>query len=192
MPTTAESVARILESAEGKDPTAAAQLLPLLYDELRHLARARLKGSPAGISLRPTELVHEAYLRLVGSEDPGWNSRNHFFSAAAQAMRNILVDRARSRSRLKRGGGRKREHVDDLDLAIEPPSDDVLALDEALKALEQSDPQKARIATLHCFCGLSQPEIATILGVSLSTVEREWRFTRALLHVQLSDNSPPS
>lgn len=190
MATTPETVTRILNSAGPEDVHAAAELLPLLYDELRHLAKARLRAAPPGATLQPTELVHEAYLRLVGSSDPGWNSRNHFFSAAAQAMRNILVDRARRHGRIKHGGGRKRENADEIDLAIEPPSDDVLALDEALRALEQSDPQKARIATLHCFCGLKQSEIATILGVSLSTVEREWRFTRALLHLQLSEKPP--
>lgn len=190
METSAESVTRILNSAGSKDPRAAAELLPLLYDELRRLARARLRGAQAGTTLQPTELVHEAYLRLIGTSDPGWNSRNHFFSAAALAMRNILVDRARSKARVKRGGGRKRVEADDLDLAIEAPSDDVMALDEALRKLEQTDPEKARIALLHCFCGMTHEEIASVLGVSLSTVEREWRFTRALLHVQLSDKTP--
>jgi RNA polymerase sigma factor (TIGR02999 family) len=187
MASAAESVTRILHRAGPDDPRAAAELLPLLYEELRRLARSRLRGALPGTTIQPTELVHEAYMRLVGSQDPGWNSRNHFFAAAAQAMRNILVERARSKSTLKRGAGRRRVDPEDVDLAIEPPSDDVLALDEALTRLEQADPQKARIALLHCFCGMTQEEIASAIGVSLSTVEREWRFTRALLHAQLSD-----
>ncbi|HWL94644.1 MAG TPA: ECF-type sigma factor [Phycisphaerae bacterium] len=192
MNSTAESVTRILSTAEPHDPQTAAELLPLLYEELRRLARARLRGALPGTTIQPTELVHEAYLRLVGNHDPGWNGRNHFFGAAAQAMRNILVDRARSKATAKRGGGRQRVDAEEIDLAIEPPSDDVLALDEALRNLEKLDPQKSRIALLHCFCGMTHEEIASTLDVSLSTVEREWRFTRALLHAQLSDRSLPA
>jgi RNA polymerase sigma factor (TIGR02999 family) len=160
------------------------------------LAQARLRGAPAGTRLQPTELVHEAYLRLFrrpvtpaeGSET-AWNSRGHFFTAAAQAMRNILVEQARRKASLKRGGGGRRQPLHEQDLAIEPPADDVLFLDELLTELERGDPRKARLVLLHCFSGLTLEETASALGVSLATVEREWRFTRALLQARFEDGA---
>lgn len=182
-----EPVTQMLNAAAAGDERAAATLLPLLYDELRRLARARMAGSAPGTTLQPTALVHEAYLRLVGHEDPGWNSRGHFFAAAARAMRNILVEQARRKGSLKRGGDRRRMVTDEADLAIDAPADDVLALDEALTQLEKTDVRKAQIVSLHWFCGLTLEDTAASLGVSLATVEREWRFTKALLRTLLSE-----
>ncbi len=183
-----ETVTKMLNAAAAGDARAAADLLPLIYDELRSIARARL-GNCDGQTLQPTALVNEAYLRLFGARAPTWSNRGHFFAAAAQTMRNILVDQARQKASLKRGGGRERVPEEDWAVAIEPPADDVLALDEALRELERSDSRKAQLVLLHCFCGLSLPETASILELSLSTVEREWRFARALLRLRLEDES---
>ncbi|MGE0479780.1 MAG: sigma-70 family RNA polymerase sigma factor [Phycisphaerae bacterium] len=182
----AEHVTRILRSAADGDERAAAELLPLVYDELRSLARAQLARLPRGNTLQPTVLVHEAYLRLVGALDPGWNGRGHFFGAAAQAMRQVLVDQARRKFAEKRGGGRQRVPLDDADLPIAPPTEDLLALDEALTELEQADPRKARVVMLRYFAGLTAEETAEALGLSVPTVDREWRFARLLLHARLS------
>lgn len=178
---------RILADAGQGDRQAAAQLLPLVYDELRKLAQARLAAQPPGATLQPTALVHEAYIKLVGGADPGWDSRAHFFGAAAQAMRNILVDQARRKSSLKRGGGAQR--VDEFEMAIEEPPLDMLALDEALTELERQDERKARIVMLHYFGGLTLDETAAALGISVPTVQREWRFTRSLLFTRLGGDS---
>jgi RNA polymerase sigma factor (TIGR02999 family) len=177
----------VLQAAGQGDRQAAADVLPLVYDELRRLAQSYLAKTPPGNSLQATALVHEAYLRLVGNEDPGWEGRRHFFGAAAQAMRNILVEQARRKGALKRGKGLNRVDVADADLAIEPPSADVVALSEALTHLEKSDARKAELVMLHHFAGLTLEETAATMGVSLSTVEREWRFTRALLYSRLVD-----
>ncbi len=188
MAATTESVTRLLNAAAAGVPGSSQELLALIYDELRGLARARMRGAPADATLRPTELVHEAYLRLFGWPAPGseaWNSRGHFFTAAAQAMRNILVDQARRKASLKRGGDRKQVALDEPDLAFEAPSQDVLAVDDLLRRLERTDPSKATLVLLHCFSGLALEETAAAMGVSLSTVEREWRFTRALLKSRL-------
>ncbi len=182
-----DDITRILRVAGAGDPRAAADLLPLLYDELRSLAKARLAKSPPGNTLQPTALVHEAYLRLVGNQDPGWNSKGHFFAAAAQAMRNILVDQARRKNAQKRSGGEQRLEMAAEHLAIEPPKEDLLALNEALTELERIDPRKAEIVMLHYFAGLTLPETAESLGISLSNVTREWRAARALLHTQMAD-----
>jgi RNA polymerase sigma factor (TIGR02999 family) len=146
--------------------------------------------TPPGNTLQPTALVHEAYLRLVGREDPGWSSRGHFFAAAAQAMRHILVEQARRKGRQKHGGGRRRLDVDDVDLAIESPVEDMLALDEALSRLRESDKRKADVVMLRYFAGLTIEETAKMLGVSEPTVERDWRFARALLYDQLTPPEP--
>lgn len=180
-----EQLTRTLQAASEGDPHAAEQLLPLVYDELRRLARSRLAKTPPGTTIQPTALVHDAYLRLVGDKDPGWNSRGHFFGAAAKAMRNILVDRARRKASLKRGGDQQRVDIDVAELSIQEPPEDVLALDEALKELEQADSRKAQVVMLHYFAGLTLKETAEALGVSLPTVERDWRFTRALLFTKL-------
>lgn len=179
------SVTQVLKAASQGDAKAAAELLPLVYSELRRLARAQMAKTPAGNTLQPTALVHEAYLRLVGKDDPSWKSRGHFFGAAAQAMRQILVEQARRKASRKHGGGRKRVGVDEVEPAIEPPAEDLLALDEALQRLEQADPRLGKIVSLRYFAGLTSEETAAALGCSLRTVEREWRFIRTFLYAQL-------
>ena len=173
----------MLSAAAAGDRKAASDLLPMVYDELRRLARARLAREPAGATLQPTALVHEAYMRLVGTRDPGWDSVAHFFGAASQAMRNVLVDQARRRASLKRGGDSSR--VSDFEFAIEPPNEDILALDEALTELEKEDPRKAKVVMLHYFGGLTLEETAAAMGISAPTVQRDWRFTRSLLFARL-------
>jgi RNA polymerase sigma factor (TIGR02999 family) len=177
----------LLHAAEQGDPSAAAEILPLVYGELRRLAQAYLAKAPPGNTFQATALVHEAYVRMVGNEDPGWQGRRHFFGAAARAMRNILVDQARRKAAHKHGGGQKRIDIDAADLPLEGPSEDILALHEALAKLEQVDPRKAEIVMLHHFAGLTLEETAEAMGVSLSTAEREWRFTRSLLYAELSE-----
>ncbi len=176
----------LLEAVENGEPSAAEELLPLVYDELRRVAHAFLAKTPPGNTFQATALVHEAYLRLIGNQDPGWQGRRHFFGAAARAMRNILVDQARRKATHKRGKDQKRIDIEDGDLPIDPPSDDILALNEALARLERTDPQKAELVMLHYFAGLTMVETAQAMRVSLSTVEREWRFTRALLFSQIA------
>ncbi len=179
------ALTRVLHAAIAGDRQAAAELFPLVYDELRKLARSRMAGSPPGTTLQPTALVHEAYLKLVGRGDPGWDSRAHFFGAAAQAMRNILVDQARRKGSLKRGGDRKRVDSDGFELAIEPMGEDILALDEALTELEGQDERKCRVVMLHYFGGLTFEETAAAMGISVPTVQREWRFTRSWLYARM-------
>ncbi len=180
-------VTRLVRAAGDGDSKAAAELLPLVYAELRRLAQARLAKTPPGNTLQPTALVHEAYVRLIGSGDPGWDSRGHFFAAAAQAMRQILVEQARRKATVKHGGGRQRIELEDVDAILEPPREDVLALDEALQRLEALDPRKGKIVLLRYFAGLTDTEVAAALEVSTATVEREWRFARALLFTLLSN-----
>jgi RNA polymerase sigma factor (TIGR02999 family) len=184
-------VTRILSAIEQGDPHAASQLLPLVYDELRRLAAQQLASEKPGQTLQATALVHEAYLRLVGNgEEPHWNSRGHFFAAAAQAMRNILVDNARRKRRTKHGGG---QHRVELDEALPAPPDDaegLLALDEALSRLAAEDPEAARIVHLRYFAGLSVEEAAQALGISRASAYRQWTFARAWLLQALSDSEP--
>lgn len=184
-----ERVTLILQSLGKGDAESAARLLPLVYEELRSLARARLARTPPGNTLQATALVHEAYMKLVGEADPGWDGRAHFFGAAAQAMRDILVDQARRKGSLKRGGDRKRIAADAPEaepLAIDPPAEDVLALDEALRKLEAEDARKGQVVALRFFAGLTNEEISVALGVSLPTVERDWRFARAWLQREMN------
>jgi RNA polymerase sigma factor (TIGR02999 family) len=181
--------ARVLGAAAVGDRKAAAELLPLVYEALRKLAGARLASLPPGSTLQPTALVHEAYMKLVGGGDPGWESRAHFFGAAARAMRHILVDQARRKASLKRGGAAKRVEMEDL--AIEAPSEDIEALDEALAELERQDERKARIVMLHYFAGLTLEDTAASLGISLTTLQREWRFTRRLLFLRMKGQDQP-
>lgn len=183
-------VTQMLRQAGAGDPRAAADLLPLVYAELRKLAQARMAKTPPGNTLQPTALVHEAYMRMIGSDDPSWNSRGHFFAAAAQAMRQILVEQVRRKSSLKRGGEYHRVDVDADELSIAMPSEDILALDEALKKLEVDDPRKAKLVNLRFFAGLTMDEAAEALGISVPTAERDWRFVKALLHTQLSNKTP--
>jgi RNA polymerase sigma factor (TIGR02999 family) len=176
-------VTQILNAIAEGDPSAASQLLPLVYDELRKLAAHRLAHQTPGQTLEPTALVHEAYLRLVG--DPAgsdWDSRGHFFAAAAEAMRRILVENARRKGRRKHGGGLTRRDLDDAEaVAVPETHEDLLALDEALTRLASTDPQAARLVELRYFAGLSIPEAAKALGVSPRTADRLWAFARAWL-----------
>jgi RNA polymerase sigma factor (TIGR02999 family) len=164
----------------------AGELLPLLYRELKELARRRLANEPPGQTLQATALVHEVYLRLVGERDPGWDGRSHFFGAAAEAMRRILVERARAKARLKRGGGCKRLELGDVALVSDEPGEDIHALDEALTRLEAHSARKARLVELLHFAGLTLEEAASVLGISPSTAKSDWRFARAWLHRELS------
>jgi RNA polymerase sigma factor (TIGR02999 family) len=176
-------VTRVLSAIQQGDPSAASQLLPLVYDELRKLAAHRLAHQTPGQTLQPTALVHEAYLRLVGGpEGSDWDSRRHFFAAAAEAMRRILIDRARDRHRLKRGGGWRRLRLDPIDLSVEEPPDDLLALDEALERLAREDPPCAELVKLRFFAGLTLAEAASALGVARRTADRYWAFARSWLY----------
>ena len=182
------TLTRLLLDARGGDGTAAAQLLPLLYDELRRLARSQMSGERADHTLQPTALVHEAYLRLLG-DGPGqhWASRAHFFSAAAQAMGRILVEHARARSRLKRGGPERRQlPLSVLDLAAEEQDpDQILAVEDAVCRLEEQSPDVARVVRLRFYAGLSVEETAAVLNTSVRTVYRDWTYARAWLAREL-------
>lgn len=189
MVVTSNSVTKLLNIAAGGDPAAANELLMVIYEELHRLARARMARLGPGEILQATELVSETYLRLFGKSHPEWNSRGHFFTAAAQVMRDILVEQARRRGSRKRGGGWKRQELYERELTVGPPAQDVLALDELMAQLERSDPRKARLVLLRCFSGLSLEECAAAMDLSLSTIEREWRFTRAFLKSKLEDRA---
>jgi RNA polymerase sigma factor (TIGR02999 family) len=178
-------VTQILTAAAAGDPRAAAELLPLVYDELRALAAVRLVGEPPGQTLQPTALVHEAYLRLVGGGQPdGWSGRGHFFAAAAEAMRRILIEQARRKNADKRGGQWTRVALERANPAVAPP-DELLALDEALERLTRHDPVAGQIVKLRYYAGLSVDQAAVALGISLATAYRHWAFGRAWLHGQL-------
>jgi RNA polymerase sigma factor (TIGR02999 family) len=180
-------VTRILSAIEQGDPRAAEQLLPLVYNELRRLAARMMACEAPGQTLQATGLVNEAYLRLVGVHDPDWNGRGHFFAAAAEAMRHILVDNARRKRRVKHGGGRRRVPLDDVLPAGQTTDDDLLALDEALDRLAAEDPEAARVVQLRYFAGLSVEEAAKSLGISRATAYRQWSFARAWLLEELAD-----
>ena len=176
-------VSRVLSAIEHGDPTAAEQLLPLVYDELRRLAAVRLAREKPGQTLEATALVHEAYLRLVDQDRPQqWGGRAHFFAAAAEAMRRILVERARRKRSRKRGGGLVRHDLDEVELSITGLGDDLLALDEALTRLAAQDPVKARLVELRHFAGLTLEQAAKALGLSNTTAHRYWNYARAWLH----------
>ena len=181
-------VTQILSQIESGDQTAAEQLLPLIYDELRKVAAAKMSSEAKGHTLQPTALVHEAYLHLVsGKGAKTWQSRGHFFAAAAIAMRRILVDSARKKQRLKRGGQLKKSPIDDFELFDEQlPLEDLLALEESLLKLEQVDPQKAQLVQLRFFAGLDYQEAGELLGISVATAKRHWRYARAWLRQEMS------
>ena len=181
-------VTRILSAIEQGDPHAAAQLLPLVYDELRKLAAARMAEERADHTLQPTALVHEAYLRLVECAKPhaSWDSRGHFFAAAAEAMRRILIDRARERLAVKRGGDRKRVPLEEVDPPAGTPPEDLLALDEALEQLTRLDPTAGQLVKLRYFAGLSVEQAAASLNLATATAYRHWTFARAWLHRELA------
>jgi RNA polymerase sigma factor (TIGR02999 family) len=176
-------VTRILGAIEQGDPQAAEQLLPLVYDELRKLAAQRLAGEGPSHTLEPTALVHEAYLKLVGPDaQRPWNGRVHFFAAAAEAMRRILIDHARRKHRTRRGGGRKRVELQDVDAVAASEADELLALDEALTQLAAADARKAELVRLRYFAGLTLEQAADLLGISRATAARHWAFARAWLY----------
>ena len=178
-------VTKIIHAIEAGDPHAAAQLLPLVYDELRGLAAQRLAQEKPGHTLEPTALVHEAYIRLVGDGSGlHWDHRGHFFAAAAEAMRRILVDAARRKQAIRHGGGRRRVPLQDQE-HVAQLSDDVLALDEALTRFAAEEPAKAELVKLRFFAGLSTPEAASALGISLASAERWWAFARTWLFSEL-------
>lgn len=183
-------VTQILRAACAGDRQAAENLLPLVYDELRALAKSRLRHVPPGNTLQPTALVHEAYIKAVGEADPGWDGRGHFFAAAACAMRNILVDQARRKAAMKHGGGIGRADLTPDLLPIDAPAADMLALDQALERLERDDPRKAQVVMLRFFAGLTSEQCAQVMGISTPTVERDWRFARSWLARELGEDHP--
>lgn len=179
-------ITQLMDAAAEGDRQAAAELLPLVYDELRHLAAARLAKESPGQTLQPTALVHEAYLRLVGSEDVSrWANRAHFFAAAAEAMRRILVDAARRKQREKHGGDRTRVDLDSAEPMAPDPRFDLIALDDALTRLAVEDPQAARLVELRHFGGMTIPEVARTLAISPRTADRIWAYARAWLHREM-------
>jgi RNA polymerase sigma factor (TIGR02999 family) len=180
------------ESVQG-EPRPARELLPLVYDELRRLAAQRLAREAPGQTLQATALVHEAYLRLVGSQpDRPWDGRGHFFAAAAEAMRRILVENARRRHRLKRGGNRARVDLQKAEPTAPETDDDLLALDEGLDRLAKQDPIKAQLVQLRVFAGLTVVQAAEILGLSKSTADRYWAYARAWLRVEIAGRDAPT
>ncbi len=181
-------ITRILSAIELGDPQAAGQLLPLVYDELRKLAARRIAREAPGITLQATALVHEAYLRLVApGPDVPWNSRGHFFAAAAEAMRRILVDEARRKRAGKRSSGRRRVDLDRVDAVADAPPDDLFDLDEALEDLGRRDPEAGQLVKLRVFAGLSVEEAAEVLGLSRASAYRQWTFARAWLRCRLAN-----
>jgi RNA polymerase sigma factor (TIGR02999 family) len=181
-------VTRLLNQAKEGDCAASASLLPLVYEQLRRLAKQKMKGERPDQTLQATALVHEAYVRLVDQTMPQeWNGRGHFFAAAAEAMRRILVDNARRRGRIKRGGDRQRAPFDEMQLTVNDPPDELLALDEALTKLAERHPQKAELVKLRYFAGLTMNEAAGALDISPSTADRDWAFARAWLYRTMKD-----
>jgi RNA polymerase sigma factor (TIGR02999 family) len=181
-----DDVTHILAAIEQGDPNAAARLWPLVYDELRRLAGAQVAREAAGHSLNATALVHEAYLRLAGETGAGFANRRHFFFAAARAMRQILVENARAKGRVKRGGDRRREHPDLDAVAADGPAEEVLVLHDALEQFAARDPLKARLVELRFFAGLTLEQAAACLDISLSTADRAWRYARAWLSAAMA------
>lgn len=177
-------VTQLLDAIGRNDSQATAQLLPLVYEELRRLARAHMANERKEHTLEPTALVHEAYMRLIGSADPGWDGRGHFFAAAAEAMRRILIEHARAKNAQKRGGQLERVPLDEFPMLVLPCDnvDDLLALDEAIERLAQEDPGKAELVKLLYFAGLNLDEAAAAQGISRTSAYRHWQFARAWLH----------
>ncbi|MEM7231764.1 MAG: sigma-70 family RNA polymerase sigma factor [Planctomycetota bacterium] len=192
-------VTKILDAIQEGDPQAADELLPLVYDELRKLAAQRMREEGSAHTLQATALVHEAYLRLVGPDSgeneeprPKWDGKGHFFSAAAQAMRRILIDHARKKHAAKRGGSGKRFTLEDADLTIDNPPSELLDLDDALNRLAAEDQMKADLVQLWFFAGLSLKEAGAVLGISSSTADRYWAYARAMLYHDLNRGSEDS
>jgi RNA polymerase sigma factor (TIGR02999 family) len=183
-------VTRILSAVEGGDSEAAERLLPLVYDELRKLAASRLAQEKPGQTLQATALVHEAYLRLVGEHDPGWDGRGHFFAAAAEAMRRILVDNARRKAGPKAGGGLNRVESPAFEPAAAGPRLDLIALDEALTELEARDARKANLVRLRFFAGLTIEQAAEALGISVATANNDWSYAKSWLRLAMGGEGP--
>ncbi len=179
----------ILEAAKNGDREAAEKLLPLTYEELRRIAGRMMAGERAGHTLQPTALIHEAYLRLAGpeGEQPDWECRAHFFTAAAEAMRWILIDHARRKLAMKRGGDQVRTTLDEAEFETEHPPEELIAVDEAVKKLEAENPKAAEVVKLRYFAGMTVPEAATVLGISPRTIDRTWQGAKAWLFRELSD-----
>jgi RNA polymerase sigma factor (TIGR02999 family) len=189
-PPAMNEVTRVLSAIEAGDPHAAEQLLPLVYEELRKLAAQKLAQEKPGQTLEATALVHEAYLRLVDVEKAQhWDSRGHFFAAAAEAMRRILIDQARRKQSQRQGSGRKRQPLEGVEIAVPEPSLDVLAINDALERFEKADPLKASLVKLRYFTGLTIPEAAEALGISSTTADRYWAYARAWLHAELKKDT---
>jgi len=182
-------VTEILAVVGSGDPQAAEKLLPLVYEELRKLAAYRMAQEPAGHTLQPTALVHEAWMRLTGDESARFEGRRHFFAAAAEAMRRILIDRARQKRSLKRGGGAERVNLDDLQMAVAADDETVLVVDEALQKLTKEDPESAEFIKLRFFAGLTNAEAAQALGIPERTARRNWSFARAWLYREIRQQS---
>jgi len=178
-------VTRILEAAQNGDPTAAEQLLPLVYEELRRLAAHKMANEAAGQTLQPTALVHEAWLRLVGNQEQQWNGRAHFFGAAAEAMRRILIENARRKGAQRHGGGKARLDVHEIEIAAPAKDEELLALSDALEKFAVRDKQKAELVKLRYFVGLTTEEAAQVLGISVPTADRWWNFSRAWLYEEI-------
>lgn len=182
-------VTRLLEAIDQGDPRASEELLPLVYEELRRLAAAKLSQERPGQTIQATALVHEAYLRLVGGDkSPQWDSRWHFFAAAAESMRRIILNRARDKRRLKRGGEWRRVDLDRIEASLGDEDDEIVQLAEALEELEREDAEAAQVVKLRFFAGLKHREVATALGISLRTAERQWAFAQAWLYERLRPN----
>ena len=186
MSVTANEVTTILAAIRRGDEKAADRLLPAVYDRLRRLAQQMMAQEKPGQTLQATALVHEAYLRLLG-DDPDWDDRRHFYAAAAQAMRRILVERARRRNRLKHGGGRKRVDLDDADAVADPESVDLVALDEVLRRLEKEEPRAAQVVMMRFYSGLSEEDAAEALDISVRTVWRDWNYAKAWLRDAMAE-----
>jgi RNA polymerase sigma factor (TIGR02999 family) len=183
-------VTQILQQIESGDPTAAGSLLPLVYDELRKLASAKLAHEKPGLTLQATALVHEAYLRLVGdNQGEFWDSRGHFFAAAAEAMRRILIDQARAKGRQKRQGDRRRFDIDAIDVAVHATPEQLLAINDALEKLQHVDPAVFELVNLRYFAGLNMEQASAALGISPATAYRQWNYARAWLHTELLGQS---
>ncbi|HEX3625236.1 MAG TPA: sigma-70 family RNA polymerase sigma factor [Verrucomicrobiae bacterium] len=181
-------VTRILQSVESGNANAAGELLPLVYDELRKLAASKMANEQPNQTLQPTALVHEAWLRLTGNENAKWNGRAHFFGAAAEAMRRILIDNARRKQALRHGGGKQRVDVDEIEIAAPAKAEEMLAINEALEELAAMDKPKAELVKLHYFVGLTMEDCAGVLGISVPTARRWWNYARAWLFQKIQND----
>jgi RNA polymerase sigma factor (TIGR02999 family) len=189
-PESVSDVTRILEAVQQGDPTAAERLLPLVYEELRRLAAHKMAGQAPGHTLQPTALVHEAWLRLLGNEPAGFAGRAHFFAAAAEAMRHILIDSARRKRAVRHGGGQVRMDIQNVEIAALAEDDELLAIHDVLDKLAAEEPEKAELTKLRYFVGMTFEEAAEVLGISVATAKRHWAYARAWLYEEIQANKP--